>query len=81
MMFYLLLRVTIFVLYILGIVIVYAGYVPTFLTGIYGLVFIAHVVHLIRFQKEYGNKLGTILILDILLFGMVPILEIRKAQS
>ncbi len=81
-MLYILLRCIVFVLYVAGFFVVKFDLVNFyFAVSVYLLIFILHIVHWKRFEKEYKHDLGTLLIIDILIFGIIPIWEIKKRSA
>lgn len=81
-MLYLFLRLIVLFLYFLGVWLVHQDYLNLYLLlGIYLLVFIIHIVHLKHFKKESLPHPDRFLIIDILIFGMVPIWQWNKKTS
>lgn len=81
-MLYILLRCIIIILYVSGLMLVIYDIVGFYVAvSVYLLIFILHIVHWKRFEKEYNHNLKTLLIIDILIFGILPIKEIKKRST
>ncbi len=75
-MLFLVVRFVIFSLYLLGIFLLYHDYVNLYFgLSVYLLIFIIHLIHLFKFKKKQPLALSPLFTADVLIFGILPILE------
>ncbi len=80
-MLYLLLRIVVVFLYALGVYLFKESLINGYLLfAIYFLVFLIHIVHLRHFKKKESSNVSWLLVLDILVFGMIPIWQWNKKK-